>query len=110
VGQVLESGEERGWIFSERVRGLRAKAWMWWIWGEAVRVLRMWEPCFDVVRVGWGFERCLIGDCLTTRPVEPASTMDAMLDVCCGVGVEFLLVYMICSFSYVFYVNRQPHN
>lgn len=46
MGQVLESGEDRGWIFSERVRDLRAKAWMWWIWGEAVRVLRMLEPCF----------------------------------------------------------------
>ena len=41
----MESGEDKGWIFSERVRGLRAKAWMWWIWGEAVRVLRMLEPC-----------------------------------------------------------------
>lgn len=42
----MESGEDKGWIFSERVRDLRAKAWMWWIWGEAVRVLRMLEPCF----------------------------------------------------------------
>lgn len=41
----MESGEDKGWIFSEMVRDLRAKAWMWWIWGEAVRVLRMLEPC-----------------------------------------------------------------
>ena len=43
----MESGEDRGWIFSESVRDLRAKAWMWWIWGEAVRVLRMLEPCLS---------------------------------------------------------------
>ena len=47
----MESGEDRGWIFSETVRGLRAKAWMWWIWGEAVRVLRMLEPWFCGVRI-----------------------------------------------------------
>jgi hypothetical protein len=29
-GQDFESGDESGWIFSEIVRALRAKAWMWW--------------------------------------------------------------------------------
>jgi hypothetical protein len=43
-GHDFESGDERGWIFSEMVRALRAKAWMWWTRGEAVRVLRMLEP------------------------------------------------------------------
>lgn len=51
-GQFLESGEERGWIFSESVRDLRANAWMWWTCGEAVRVLRMLEPWVASVSLG----------------------------------------------------------
>jgi hypothetical protein len=68
----LESGEDKGWIFSERVRDLRAKAWMWWTWGEAVRVLRMLEPCLVarvLVRMCWvvayyNWEFNELGDCL----------------------------------------------
>lgn len=44
MGQFWESGEDRGEIFSEMGRDLRAKAWILVMAGEAVRVLRMWEP------------------------------------------------------------------
>ena len=40
---------------------------------------------------------------LTTRPVEPASTMDAMLMRCCGYEVGFGVVIEWISFTYIFY-------
>lgn len=56
-------------------------------------MLRMLEPCLVarlwlgfvlVFSLGFQWSWCL----LTTRPVEPASTMDAMLEICSGVEVD----------------------